>query len=70
MSVALFANVFLPFWRCLFILFIASFALLKLLGLFNSHLFIFVFIFVTLGDGSKKILLGFKLESVCLCFPY
>ena len=56
MSVALFANIFLPFWRCLFILFIVSFALLKLLGLFNSHLFIFVFIFVTLGGGSKRII--------------
>ena len=59
MSVALFANIFLPFWRCLFILFSVSFALLKLLGLFNSHLFIFVFIFITLGGGSKRMLLQF-----------
>uniref|UniRef100_A0A8C6B176 Uncharacterized protein n=1 Tax=Monodon monoceros TaxID=40151 RepID=A0A8C6B176_MONMO len=29
----------------------------KVLNLIKSHLFIFVFISVTLGDGSKKILL-------------
>ena len=41
----------------LLILFIVSFALQKLLSLINSHLFIFVFISITLGGGSKRILL-------------
>ena len=38
---------------CLFVLFMASFAVQKLLSLIRSHLFIFV-IFITLGSGSKK----------------
>ena len=37
---------------CLFTLFIVSFAMQKLLSLIRSHLFIFVFIYITLGDGS------------------
>ena len=40
---------------CLFILFMVSFAVQKLLN--RSHLFTFVFIFIPLGVGSKKILL-------------
>ena len=37
---------------CIFTLIIASFAVQKLLSLIRSHLFIFVFISVTLGGGS------------------
>ena len=37
---------------CLFTLLIASFDVQKLLSLIGSHLFTFVFIFVTLGSGS------------------
>ena len=37
---------------CLFTLLIVSFAMQKLLSLIRSHLFTFVFIFFTLGDGS------------------
>ena len=44
---------------CLFILFMVSFTVEKLLSLIRSHLFIFVFISITLGCGSKRILLGF-----------
>ena len=36
----------------LFTLLIVSFFVQKLLGLIRSHLFIFVFISITLGDGS------------------
>ena len=43
---------------CLFI-FMVSFAVQKLINLIRSHLFIFVFIFITLGGRSKKILLWF-----------
>ena len=42
---------------CLFVLFVVSFALQKLLSFIRSHLFIFVFISITVGGGSKKILL-------------
>ena len=42
---------------CLFILFKVSFDEQRHLTLNRSHLFIFAFIFITLGDGSKKILL-------------
>ena len=38
-------------------LLVVSFAMQKLLSLIRSHLFIFAFIFSTLEDGSKKILL-------------
>ena len=59
LSVASFANIFSNSEGCLFVLFMVSFAVQKLLSLIRSHLFIFgfVFIFITLGGGSKKILL-------------
>ena len=41
-----------------------SFAVQKLLSLIWSHLFIFVFISITLGDGSEKILLQFMSKGV------
>ena len=50
---------FLPFWGLSFILFMVSFAFQKLLSFIRSHLFIFYFISISLGGGSKKILLGF-----------
>ena len=56
LSVDLFANIFSHFEGCLFVLFLVSFAVQKLLSLIRSHLFIFVFISITLGGGSKKIL--------------
>ena len=55
--VAFFANIFSHFGGCLFILFVVSFAVQKILSLIRLHLFIFVVIFITLGGGSKKILL-------------
>ena len=47
---------FVPFY--LSVLFMVSFAIQKLLSFIRSHVFIFVSIFITLGDGSKKILLS------------
>ena len=55
LSAASFANTFSYPEGCLFILFMVSFAVQKLL--IRPHLFIFVFIFIPLGVGSKKILL-------------
>ena len=67
LSVASFANIFSWAVGCLFILSMVSFAVKKLLSLSRSHLFIFVFISIVLGDKLKKILLWFMSESV-LCF--
>ena len=56
-SDASFANIFSHSEGCLFVLFMVSFAVQKLLSYIRSHLFTFVFISLTLGGGSKKILL-------------
>ena len=56
LSVA-FAIIFSHSEACLFILFMVSFAEQKLLSLIRSHLFIFVFVSIILGSGSKRILL-------------
>ena len=68
LSVASFANIFSHSECCLFALFMVSFAVQMLFSLIRSHLFIFVFIFVTLGGGLKKILLQFMSKSVLLMF--
>ena len=52
-SVASFANVFSHSEGWLFILFMVSFAVQKLLSFIRSQLFIFVFIFITLADVSR-----------------
>ena len=56
LSVASLAIIFSHSDGCLLILFIVSFALQKLLSLIRPYLFIFVFISITLGGGSKRIL--------------
>ena len=66
LSVSSFANIFSHSVGCLFVLFMISFAVQKLLSLIRSHLFIFAFISITLGDWSKKILLWFILKSVLM----
>ena len=55
LSVASFANIVSHSEGCLFVLLMVSFAVQKLLSLIRSHLFIFVFIFIILGGGSKQI---------------
>ena len=52
LSVASFAIIFSHFEDCLFIMFIVSFAVQKLLSLIRSHLFTFVFISAILGGES------------------
>ena len=54
LSVALFANIFSHLEGCLFILFVVSSAVQKLVSIIRSNLFIFVFIFITLGSTYKK----------------
>ena len=62
LSVDSFANIFSHSEGCLLVLFTVSFAVQKLLSFIRSHLFIFVFISITLGGGSKKIWLQFMSE--------
>ena len=62
------ANIFSHIVGCLFILLMVSFAVQKFLPLNTSHLFIFAFIFLALGGGSKNIFLQFMPKSV-LIFP-
>ena len=58
-------HIFSPILRgFIFVLFMVSFAVQNLLSLIMSHLFIFVFISITLGDSSEKIFLWFMSESV------
>ena len=57
LSVASFANIFSHSEVCLFILFMVSLVVQKLLRFIRSHLFTFVFISISLGGGSKRILL-------------
>ena len=51
LSVVSFVNIFSHSDGCLFVLFMVSFAVQKVLSLITSHLFIFVFISVT---GEKR----------------
>ena len=69
MLVATFSNIVYYSVNCLFILFMVSFAVQKLLSLFRSHLYIFAFISITLGNELKKILLQFMSEGVLPIFP-
>ena len=59
---------FFYFVGCLFILFMVYFAVQKLLSLIGSHLFIFVFIFITPGVISKNMLLQFMAKKVLPMF--
>ena len=52
LSVVSLAIVFSHSEGCFFTLLIVSFGVQKLLSLIRSHLFTFVFIFITLGGGS------------------
>ena len=63
-----FASIFSKPVGCVFVLFIVSFAVQKLLSLSRSYLFIFVFISIILGHRLKKILLWFMSESVLPMF--
>ena len=55
MSVSSFAIIFSHSEGCLFVLLIVSFVVQKLLSFIRSHLFIFAFISITLGDASGSL---------------
>ena len=66
--VTLFAKIFFSHSvSCIFVLLMVSFSVQKLC-LIRSHLFIFVFIFMTPGGGSKKMLQQFMSKSVLPIF--
>ena len=54
LSVASFSTIFSNSEGCFFVLIMVSFVVQKLLSFIRSHLFIFVFISISLRDGSKK----------------
>ena len=70
MSVASFANIFSHYVGFLFIVLMVSFTVQKLLSLIKPHLFISVFIFITLGGGPKKIFLRLMSEGVLPMFSF
>ena len=59
---------FLLFNRLSFHLFMVSFAVQKLVSLIKSHLFLFAFISIALGDRPKKTLVRFMSENVLPMF--
>ena len=64
--VALFENIFSHSVGCLFILFMVSFALQKLISSITAPMLIFGVISIALGDWPKKPLVWFMSE----CFAY
>ena len=64
MSVASFADIFFHSMGYLFVSFRVSFAVQKLSNFIKSHWFIFIYIVITLGGRSEKILLWFLSENV------
>ena len=53
MSIASFATIFSHSVSCLFVFFLASFAVQKVVSLVRSHWFIFAFISNTLGSVNE-----------------
>ena len=70
LSVTSLANIFSHSVGCLFILFMVSFAVQKPISLIRSHLFVFAFISISLGDWPKKTLAQFYVRECCLCSSY
>ena len=69
LSVALFAIIFSHSEGCLFTLLIVSFVVQKHLSLTRSHLFIFAFISITLGDKVAEDPAVIYVRVFFLCFP-
>ena len=60
------ANIFSQSSGCLLVLFMVFFAVQKLISLIRSHLFVFVFISIALGDWPKKTLVQIMSENFLL----
>ena len=68
LSVTSFANIFSQSIGCLLVLSMVSFAVQKLICLITSHLFIFAFTSIALGDWPKQTLAQFMSENVLPMF--
>uniref|UniRef100_A0A8D0XT42 Uncharacterized protein n=1 Tax=Sus scrofa TaxID=9823 RepID=A0A8D0XT42_PIG len=68
LSVALFAIIFYHSVGCLFVLLMISYSVQKLVSLIRSHLFVFVFISIALGDCPKKTFVWLMSENVLRMF--
>ena len=66
LSVASFTNIFSQSIGCLFVLFMVSFAVQKLISLIRFHLFIFVFISIALGDPTVEYYSSIKRNEVLI----
>ena len=62
------ATVFSHFIGCLFIIFMVSFAVQKLVSLIRYHWFIFVFISIALGEWPQEIIVRWMLENILPMF--
>ena len=70
LSASSFATIFSHCVGCLFVFLMVSFAVQKLVSLMRSHLFIFVFISIALGDWPKKTFVWLMSENVLPMFSY
>ena len=70
LSAISFANTFSHSVSCLFVLWMVSFAVQKLLGLIRSHLFISVFIPLPQETDPKKVFLQFVSKNVLPMFSF
>ena len=69
LSVASFAIIFSHSESCLFLLFTVSFAVLKILSLIRSHLFIVTFVFSLLSEvDQRESCCNLCQRMFCLCF--
>ena len=68
LSIISFVNIFSQCKDCLFILFMVSLVVQKLLSLVRSHFFIFTFISIALGDWHKNTSVLFMSENVLPMF--
>ena len=68
LSVASFETIFSHSVSYLFVFFLVSFAVQKLVSLIRSHWFIFAFISVALGDGPEKTFVRWMSENVLPMF--
>ena len=69
LSVALFAIIFSHLESCLLLLFIASFAMQKLLSLIRSYLLMFVLTSITLEVGQRGSCCDLGQRVYFTCFP-
>ena len=70
LSVASFENIFCHSVDCLFILFMVSFAVQKLVSLIRSYWFIFAFISVAFEDWPKNVLHVFSSRDFIELYPF